>query len=270
MTELLGLGAPAALQAPLRRKELAGGTGVPGVAFTLIELLVVVAIIAILAAMLLPALSKAKEKSKRLTCVNNLRQVAIGSTVYALDNQDRLIAALANVQPIGLDPAVQPSAWATVGLNIQSNIIKSIWCCPNRRGFPAYNPAYNQWGIGYQYYGGITNWNNNLGSFPSSSPIKISSSKPGWMLAADFVIKFDGVWGRASEVPPSGFTDLPAHAPGDRLPAGGTEVFIDGSARWIKAKQMVFIHSWAPATRELYFYQEDLGALTAQNLTHIQ
>ena len=54
-------------------------------AFTLIELLVVIAVISILAALLLPALTRSKDSARAVQCVNNLRQLAIGSTVYAGD-----------------------------------------------------------------------------------------------------------------------------------------------------------------------------------------
>jgi len=225
--------------------------------FTLVELLLVIAITALLAALLLPALSQAKERSVRTKCLSNLRNIFQACSMYASDNQEVLFAARGSNVQICLNP-IQAGDATAAGLIVQSGT-PSVWTCPNRPQFPYFDSIYDQWALGYQYFGGITNWFN--AAFPAGiaghSPIKQTQAQPYWVLAADTTLKVDGAWGGgANDANGDGydFNNMPSHLP-NQVPAGGDEVMMDGSACWVPFKQMYSLHSWAPSSRVAYFYQ---------------
>jgi prepilin-type N-terminal cleavage/methylation domain-containing protein len=257
-----------------------------GVAFTLIELLVVIAIIAILAALLLPALASSKEQSQRTKCLDNLRQIGLSSIAYAADNLDRVVSGNDSFGgdnggipcQVEFTPDAEnslavlgfPLTDARKTLTYKSK--PSVWTCPNRPSYPFYDPYETfVWQIGYQYFGGATEWLNPVpgpnedGTWPAYSPTKLAKSMPSWCLAADVNWKINGSWVINLEAlsDPQAYSNTPPHAllrgsvPG--LPDGGNEVFADGSGQWIKFQRMYEFTTWNnDGSRIPYFYQKDV------------
>jgi prepilin-type N-terminal cleavage/methylation domain-containing protein len=163
--------------------------------FTLIELLVVIAIIAILASLLLPALSSAKERAKRSSCLNNERQFILAALLYAGDHEEILPAA--GTDNNNQDDTHTPIFSTTMHTNVlsYSTVIKSM-DCPNlaiwmdrREGWR----IHDDFGIaiGYHYLGGHPNtpWpviDNVQGTWVS--PQK-TTDDPNSVLVADLNIE---------------------------------------------------------------------------------
>jgi len=231
-------------------------------AFTLIELLVVIAIIAILAAMLLPALARAKEKARRINDLSNTRQIGIANMVYASESQDNL--------PQGTMDGDWPHdmSKANVDLMINAGANRKVFYCAGTLSIVKGDDT-RWWDftatrrvLGYSFFTKRTATDNRAGingcffigkttetNRPSDAVIVADENLSLTQTAPyNFVVP-------SGNVPPEfGGAYLPPHREKGGAPAGGTSLYLDGHSAWNKFIFMQPRYQPTSSSKPWHFY----------------
>ena len=238
-------------------------------AFTLIELLVVIAIIAILAAMLLPALAKAKERAKSTQCLNNQKEIVLGYTMYAGDNSEYLPVA-GQFRGGG---TVWPSEWyaeTSIYYGKGNTNITTLSAQGTLQACPSFNTnnlagiglttdpnflSYGGYGHNYYYLGYYENaggtWNRQKISTvtkPSETLFNNDTFDPISSDAGKAIIETFGYSYPASQVP--SFLPTPPGRGYTRHNLGANYSWADGHAQYFQWKRMT---PYAPSDLDWYW-----------------